>query len=85
MGNAILYSHAGTVFRHLDAIAVGDTIVVQTPQGSAQFRVRELRIVAPTDLSVLDTTQTATLTLLTCYPFMVDSARLAVIADLVGS
>lgn len=83
-GNAILYSHAGTVFRHLDSIAVGDTILVQTPQGSAQFRVRELRIVAPTDLSVLDTTQTATLTLLTCYPFMVDSSRLVVIADLVG-
>ncbi len=83
-GNAILYSHAGTVFRHLDSIAVGDTILVQTPQGSAQFRVRELRIVAPTDLSVLDTTQRATLTLLTCYPFMVDSSRLVVIADLVG-
>jgi LPXTG-site transpeptidase (sortase) family protein len=84
-GNAILYSHAGTVFRHLDSLAIGDTIVVQTPQGSAQFRVRELRIVAPTDLSVLDTTQTATLTLLTCYPFMVDSSRLVVIADLIGS
>lgn len=63
---------------------MGDTIVVQTPRGAAQFRVRELRIVAQTDVSVLDASQTATLTLLTCYPFGVDSSRLVVIADLVG-
>jgi sortase A len=84
LGNAILYSHAGTVFRHLDSLAVGDTLIVQTPQGVAHFRVRELRIVAPTDLSVLNATPTATLTLLTCYPYMVDSSRLVVIADLVS-
>jgi sortase A len=83
VGNSVMYSHAGTVFRHLDSLAVGDTIVVQTPQGMSQFRIRELRIVAPTDLSVLDTTQTPVLTLLTCYPFGVDSSRLAIIADLV--
>lgn len=84
VGNAVMYSHAGTVFRHLDSLAVGDTIVVQTSHGMSQFRIRELQIVAPTDLSVIDSTQTAVLTLLTCYPFGVDSSRLAVIADLVG-
>lgn len=84
VGNAILYSHAGTVFRHLDSLAVGDTLIVQTPQGVAHFRVRELRIVAPTDLSVLNATPTATLTLLTCYPYRMDSSRLVVIADLVN-
>jgi len=84
VGNSVLYSHAGTVFRHLDSLAVGDTIVVQTPRGATQFRVREMRIVAPTDVSVLDASQTATLTLLTCYPFGVDSSRLVIIADLVG-
>ena len=84
LGNSVMYSHAGTVFRHLDSLAVGDIIVVQTPHGASQFRVRELQIVAPTDLSVIDSSQTAVLTLLTCYPFGVDSSRLAVIADLVG-
>jgi sortase A len=83
VGNATLYAHAGTVFRHLDALAVHDLIVVQTPNGSLQFRVRELRIVAPTDLSVLDPTTTPVLTMMTCYPFGVDSSRLVVIADLV--
>lgn len=83
LGNTILYSHSGTEFRHLDSLAVHDTIVVQTPNGSVQFRVRELRIVSPTSLSVLDATPTAVLTILTCYPFGVDSSRLVVIADLV--
>jgi sortase A len=84
-GNAIMYSHAGTVFRHLDSLAVNDTIIVQTPSGALQFRVRELRIVSPTSLAVLDATPTPVLTLLTCYPFGVDSSRLAVIADLMQS
>jgi len=83
IGNAILYSHDGTVFRHLDMLTVHDTIIIQAPNGIQQFAVRELRIVAPEDLAVLDATQTATLTLLTCYPYGVDSSRLVVLADLV--
>lgn len=84
VGNSVLYSHAGTMFRHLDSLGVRDTIVVQTPNGTSAYRVRELRIVAPDALAVLDNTTTATLTLLTCYPFGVDSSRLVVIADLVA-
>ena len=83
-GNAVLYSHDGTVFRHLDKLAVGDTMLVQTPGGAAQFRVRELRIVSPDSVGILDTTSTAVLTLLTCFPYGVDTARLVVIADRVA-
>jgi sortase A len=84
MGNSVMYSHAGTMFRHLDSLGVHDTIVVQTPNGTSEYQVRELRIVSPDALDVLDNTTTATLTLLTCYPFGVDSSRLVVIADLVA-
>ncbi len=84
-GNAILYSHDGTVFRHLDSLAVNDAIYIQTPQGTLQFRVRELLIISPSNLSVLDASQTPVLTLLTCYPYMVDSSRLVIVADLVQS
>lgn len=80
-GNSVLYSHDGTVFRHLDSLAIGAILVVQTPQGTTSFRVRELRIVSPDDLAVLDATSTAVLTLLTCYPYGVDTSRLVVIAD----
>ncbi|MBA3823814.1 MAG: sortase [Ktedonobacterales bacterium] len=84
IGNSVMYSHAGTMFRHLDSLGVHDTIVVQTPSGTSAYQVRELRIVAPNALAVLDNTTTATLTLLTCYPFGVDSSRLVIIADLVA-
>lgn len=80
-GNAVMYSHDGTAFRHLDKLQVGDTMLVQTPSGATTFRVRELRIIAPDALSVLDATPTAVLTLLTCYPYGVDTMRLVVIAD----
>jgi LPXTG-site transpeptidase (sortase) family protein len=85
IGNTILYAHDNTTFRHLDSLAVSDTIMVQTPNGALQYRVREIRIIAPTDLSVLDPTATSVLTLLTCYPFGVDTSRLVVIADLAKS
>ncbi len=84
-GNAVLYSHDGTVFRHLDKLAVGDTMLVQTPNGTSQFRVREMRIVSPDTVSVLDATTTSVLTLLTCYPYGVDTSRLVIIADRVSS
>jgi LPXTG-site transpeptidase (sortase) family protein len=84
VGNSVMYSHAGTMFRHLDSLGVHDTIVVQTPGGTSQYQVRELRIVSPNALAVLDNTTTATLTLMTCYPFGVDSSRLVIIADLVA-
>jgi len=80
-GNSILYAHEGALFRHLDMLSVHDTIVIQTPAGTVAFQVRELRIVAPTNLSVLDSGTAAELTLITCYPYGVDSSRLVVIAD----
>jgi len=33
------------------------------------YTVRDTKVVAPTDLSVLDPTRESTLTLVTCYPF----------------
>jgi LPXTG-site transpeptidase (sortase) family protein len=83
IGNSIMYGHDGSVFRHLDNIAVNDPIEIHTPTGTILFRVRELRIVSPNDLGVLDSSTTPVLTILTCYPYGVDSSRLVVIADLV--
>lgn len=80
-GNTILYSHANEAFRSLDKLSIHDTIVVQTPNGVIAYRVREIRIVDPSDLSVLNSTDSSVLTLLTCYPFGVDSTRFVVIAD----
>jgi hypothetical protein len=51
------------------AISVGDPILVITDAGSYTYRVESLRVVSPSDISVLSTTSRPILTLVTCYPF----------------
>jgi sortase A len=68
-GNSALAAHRDTYFRPLEHIRPGDTIHVTTLQGELRYVVRETMIVEPTDLWVLDPTETPALTLITCYPF----------------
>jgi sortase A len=68
-GNAAIAGHRDTHFRPIRRIRVGDEIVVTTPTGRYEYIVRDTRVVAPTDLSVLAPTGEPTLTLITCHPF----------------
>lgn len=68
-GNSAIAAHRDGIFRPLRHIRVGDELRVQTPRGEFRYKVRNTRIVLPTDLSVLEQTTTQTLTLITCYPF----------------
>jgi LPXTG-site transpeptidase (sortase) family protein len=53
----------------LKDVEVGAEIEVTTLHGSRTFRVSELRIVDPLEVSVLDPTEDTMLTLITCFPF----------------
>jgi len=68
-GNIAIAGHRDTFFRGLKDVQVGAEIEMATPQGSRVFRVSELKIVDPLDVSVLDPTEDTVLTLITCYPF----------------
>jgi sortase A len=68
-GNAGLAGHRDTFFRGLRNVRAGDRIIVTTPQSVLQYEVRSMRIVEPTEVSVLAPTPRSTLTLVTCYPF----------------
>jgi sortase A len=68
-GNAALAAHRDTYFRRLGEVQVGDVINVKTRRGEHHFRVARTAIVQPGDVSVLDNTGVATLTLVTCFPF----------------
>ena len=86
LGNAAIAGHRttyGAPFNRLDELQVGDTIEVRTVAGDYRYAVTEQRIVKPTDLSVLDPTPTATLTLTTCNPKYSARQRLVVKAELV--
>ncbi len=69
IGNIGLAGHRDTFFRRLRDIQPDDEIRIVTVDGTFAFRVEDTRVVTPQDTWVLDTTTTATLTLVTCYPF----------------
>lgn len=68
-GNSALAGHRDTFFRGLRHVREGDRITLTTPQTVLRYEVRSMRIVEPTDVSVLAPTTRPTLTLVTCYPF----------------
>ena len=73
-GNIAITGHRDGFFRGLKDITAGDTIEVmrRTKEGQAhtdKYLVRNIKIVLPSDTSVLNQTDDSTLTLITCYPF----------------
>lgn len=85
-GNAVISAHNdiyGEIFRRLPELSVGDELTLQTPSTSYTYVVEQTRIVAPTEVSVMDGTSTPVLTLISCYPYRVDTHRIVVIASLV--
>jgi sortase A len=68
-GNAALAGHRDTFFRGLRNIRKGDDIVLSTSAGDAHYIVENMRIVDPSEVSVLAPAQGSVLTLVTCYPF----------------
>ena len=68
-GNTVLAAHRDTFFRDLGGIRPKDVIHFRVGDRELSYRVRETKIVMPTDVEVLAPTKKATLTLITCYPF----------------
>jgi len=68
-GNSGIAGHRDGFFRGLKDIMPGDTIEVATHEATHHYRVERSWVVEPDDVSVLDPTPAAALTLVTCYPF----------------
>jgi len=85
-GNLILSAHNdvfGEIFRDLDLLKPGDTISLLTQQHQYRYEVVETRIVLPSQVEVMASTQEPILTLISCYPYRVDKKRIVVISRLV--
>lgn len=70
-------------FNRLDEVKIGDEIIVKTVKGQFKYKVNEIKVVLPTETSVLDATEDATITLVTCTPIRVATHRLIVKGKLV--
>jgi sortase A len=84
-GNCFISGHNdvyGEIFRYLPEVKVGDEITVYAGEQPYRYSVRATRIVEPDDVSIMGPTSAPVLTLLTCYPYMIDTQRFVVIAEL---
>jgi sortase A len=68
MGNSVISAHRDTFFRHIYELSKGDEIQVRRDGRTYTFQVIGKKIVEPNDLSVVQNTADARLTLITCYP-----------------
>ena len=68
-GNVVLAAHRDTAFRALENIKEGDEVIVSTYYGDFTYKVSNIRITDPDDLTVCEPTDKEQLTLYTCYPF----------------
>lgn len=85
-GNCIISAHNdiyGEIFRDLPEVKVGDEVQVYTASQGYRYVVQQTRIIADTDVSVMAPTSSPVLTLISCYPYGVDTHRVVVIAALV--
>jgi sortase A len=88
-GNLVLSAHNdvfGELFRHLDKLQVGDEIIVYTNARAYTYVIDiETQVVEPTRVEVLAPTPTSTITLISCYPYLVNNMRIVVKASLADS
>jgi sortase A len=85
-GNIVLSAHNdiyGELFRYLDRLKPGDEVSLSTATQKYLFRVTGTQLVEPTDVSVMAPTDRPTLTLISCYPYLIDKQRIVVSAELV--
>ena len=84
-GNVVLTAHNdvyGELFRYLDQLQPGDEVIVYTQQRQYVYVVDRTVIVEPTAVEVMASTGSPTATLISCYPYLVDSERIVVFARL---
>ena len=84
-GNLVLSAHNdvfGEIFRHLDKLQPGEEIIVYTATHSFTYIITGVQIVSPTKVEVMAPTLNPTVTLISCYPYMIDNQRIVVQASL---
>jgi sortase A len=84
IGHRFTYTNPSGVFYHLDKVKIGDEIGVTWDKRNYLYKVSEIKIVPPTELSVEAPTKDPQLTLFTCTPLWKPADRLVVIAKLEG-
>jgi sortase A len=86
-GNSVISGHRttyGRPFHDFDLLVAGDRVEIETKIGTHVYEVRDVFIVAPTDVWVTEPRSGAWLTMTTCNPKYSARERLIVLAELVS-
>ncbi len=84
-GNVVFSAHNdvyGEIFRYLDRLVPGDQIIVYTQQRQFVYVVDRTVLVEPTAVEVMASTGSPTVTLISCYPYLINDQRIVVFARL---
>lgn len=85
-GNVVISGHRATYgapFARFGELSVGNIVVLEDQEAIYTYEIAEIRIVLPTDLSVIASLDEERLTLTTCHPQFSVSRRMIVIGELV--
>ena len=84
-GNVVLSAHNdvyGELFRNLDKLQPGDQVILYSALKQFVYIVDRSEIVEPTAVEIMASTGTPSVTLISCYPYLVDKQRIVVFARL---
>jgi sortase A len=83
--NVVLSAHNdvfGEIFRDLNKLKAGDQLILYTSQHAFTYIVTGSKIVEPNQVDVMAPTKDPIVTLISCFPYMVDKQRIVVTARL---
>ncbi len=84
-GNVVLSAHNdvyGELFRNLDKLQPGDQVFLYSALKQFVYIVDRTEIVEPTAVEIMASTGAPSVTLISCYPYLVDKQRIVVFARL---
>jgi sortase A len=85
VGNVVVSAHNdifGELFKDLDKLKTGDTVILTTQDRSFTYVITGTQIVEPTRVDLMAPTPEKTLTMISCYPYRIDTQRIVVTAIL---
>jgi sortase A len=84
-GNMVLSAHNdvfGEIFRDLDKLKTGDQVVLFTNARQYIYTVTNTQVVEPTRVDLMGSSGEPVVTLISCYPYLVDNQRIVISAAL---
>ena len=89
-GNTVITGHRfkylppnNLTFYLFHKLEIGDIVSVIWKEKDYFYRIKEIKIVPDTDLSILNPTKNPTLTMFTCHPIYSTEKRLVVVSELI--